>query len=214
MKFSVATALLCAAIVVWGFAPSFLVPLLHGRPRATLVVDLHAAAFFGWIVLYVVQTALAGSRVEIHRRVGVLAFALVPIMVVTGVTVALGQAARGGDDARAFLLVPLTDISLFAVLAGWALHARGDRAMHQRLMLVATVALLPPAMGRALAMGSTVTSLAGDSILVIAAVRDLIQRGRVHRAYLLGGALVLATHALRATLADTATWQHLASWLT
>ena len=54
----------------------------------------------------------------------------------------------------------------------------------------------------------------GYSLVVVAAIYDLVSRRRVHKAYLWGGALMVASVPLRLAISDTGLWQAFARALT
>jgi len=74
------------------------------------------------------------------------------LMVLVGTLTALYGVVRGvapfGIDARRFLIVPLFAILLFAIFVVAGVRARRDAQSHKRWMLLATFALLPPAIAR------------------------------------------------------------------
>src|SRR6266481_4123742 len=68
-------ALLLAATVFVGFAPSYYLAGIFRAPLPSMIVHVHGAVFTGWILLFITQTSLVSSRrVDIHRRLGVVAF--------------------------------------------------------------------------------------------------------------------------------------------
>jgi hypothetical protein len=52
-----------------------------------------------------------------------------------------------------------------------------------------------------------------DLLIVAAMIHDRRTRGRVHRAYWIAGAVVLAVQVLRVPLGTTSGWQSVVSWL-
>ncbi|MBL9095632.1 MAG: hypothetical protein JNK07_01790, partial [Alphaproteobacteria bacterium] len=90
---------------------------------------MHGAVFTLWIALLLVQTRLAaGGRITMHRRLGALGALLAAVMTVVGVATALAAAARGhapgGGDPRAFLIIPLGGIAVFAATVAVAISMR------------------------------------------------------------------------------------------
>jgi hypothetical protein len=114
--------------------------------------------------------------------------------------------------------VQMFDLLIFAtlVVAGW--RARRDPQAHKRLMLVATIALLPPALGRCplppfiFRMGVPGIFGLADLALVPLVIWDLATRGTIHRATLWGGLLVVVSLPLRLAVARTDTWVAIANW--
>src|SRR5437868_5820893 len=146
-------AILFPLIVLAGFArtyylkPFFNTPDLPGR-----IVHLHGIVMSAWVLLFITQVSLvAKRRTRVHQRLGYLGGVLAALVVIVGVLTALYAAARGasgGPPALAFLVIPLGDMLIFAILIGLALYFRRNLPVHKRLMLLAAINLLPPAIAR------------------------------------------------------------------
>ena len=85
-----------------------------------------------------------------HRAWGLVGISLATAMVCIGLAVAINGlttslAAGYGDPARAFFVVPVSGISLFAgfFVAATVSIQRSRPQAHKRLMLLATISLLP-----------------------------------------------------------------------
>jgi hypothetical protein len=62
-------SLVCAAIALLGFAPTYWAPLIAGSFKGHPIVHIHALIFFSWTLFFVFQTWLASSgRVGRHRQ--------------------------------------------------------------------------------------------------------------------------------------------------
>jgi hypothetical protein len=212
-------------LVLVGFCPSY---YFRGRvpPHGPLVpmtplVHLHALLFSSWVVLYAVQTALvARRRITVHRLLGVLGVLLASAMVVVGTLTALHQAARGSGPPSVpplvWLAVPLLDIPVFAVLAGWAVLSRRTPQVHKRLMLITMVALMSPPVARipvpAFLPELVVNVVLPDLGLVALAAWDVRSRGALHPVTLLAGSVLVAGQVLRVPLSGTEPWLHFERW--
>jgi hypothetical protein len=211
-----------------GFSATYYLRFLDGGPRATLsggpftgLVHLHGALFTAWVLLFVVQTALVSSRrVAVHRRLGVAGGVLAAAMAAAGTTVAIATAARGsapaGADPLAFLIIPLSDMILFSIFVASALLLRRDKEAHKRLMLLAYVSIIVAAVARlpgVLAMGPPAFFGVSFLFVVAAALYDFVSRGRVHKAYLWGGTLILLSVPARLAISSTAAWRSVAEML-
>ena len=93
-----AVVILASALV--GFAPTYyLAGVFKAPPRPNLLVHIHGAVFSSWILLLIVQIGLVGKRrVDMHRRLGMLGFALACLVVVFGVLVATENLVRNYAD--------------------------------------------------------------------------------------------------------------------
>lgn len=220
---------LMAAVVFAGFARTYylrpLVPAtaLAGQLPITRLIHFHALLFSGWMVLLVVQARLVASRnLPLHRRLGVASVGLALLMVGVGTVTALQAVGRGvsppGLDARRFLVVPLFALLVFAVLYGAALAERRNPQAHKRLMVLATIGLLPPALARwlifYLGLGAPVVLGVTTLFLVPLVVWDLKTRGRLHPATLWGGLFVVLSVPVRLAIAFTPAWLGLADRMT
>jgi hypothetical protein len=222
-------AIAMAAIVLIGFGPTYYLRAFFAAPvtvsgTTTLspLAHLHGALFTGWVVLFIVQTALIASRrVKVHRRLGIAGAVLAAGMVVVGVSTAIASAARGaappGVDPLAFLAIPLFDMVLFPIFVGSALLHRRNKEAHKRLMLLAYISILVAAVARwpgVLPYGPLVFFGLTFIILLIAVGYDLASRRRVHPVYIWGGALLVASVPLRLAISGTSAWRGIAEFLT
>jgi hypothetical protein len=137
------------------------------------------------------------------------------------------DAAGFGLVGRAFSVVSFTAIILFAVLVAVALLNVRKPDIHKRLMLVATASLLQAGIGRWFLLflrppgvvappPVVVTILPGllaDLLIVAGMIHDRKTRGRVHPAYWVGGACVLAVQVLRVPLSTSGAWMRITDWL-
>src|SRR5690242_591780 len=81
------TAVWFIAIVLTGFVPDSIMKIgavqAGQRPPFPLVLHMHAVAMGSFLLLLLTQAVLmATGRRELHMRVGILGFALVPVLVV------------------------------------------------------------------------------------------------------------------------------------
>jgi len=226
-RFFSSMALVMLACVVAGFAPSYYllgvveptVPLLPMTP----LVHVHGALFSAWILLFVAQTQLvAWRRTDLHRSLGVVAFAMLPLMVVIGTLAGLYGALRAAGPPfvppMQFLAIPLTGVVAFAVPIGAALAFRRQPQTHKRLMYVAMTSMMSPAIGRMF----TEPPLAGpiaifgipNLFLVALAAFDIWTLGRLHKATIWGGLFLISVEAFCLAVMGTEAWIAFARWAT
>lgn len=238
-RFYARMAAACLGVGVVGFIPTYWLPLLRGTIDVHPWTHVHALFFYGWLTMFVTQTALAASgRVLRHREMGVLGVAMATGMCFVGLgmtvhslksSIALGF----GDAARAFSIVSATAIAMFAVLFAVAIGNVKKPDVHKRLMLVATASILQAAVGRVFLLfiaprpSEGVVGAGGpppvavtigpglvvDLLIVIAMVHDRRTRGRVHPVYWIAGGAVLALQVLRVPLSATAAWTAITNWM-
>ncbi len=222
-RFFTGMAAVASLIAFVGFAPSYYLRSFSAEPPLTTLVHLHGGLATSWMLLFLAQTSLVSAgRTDLHRRLG-LAGALIAVLFVavgyaTAVTAArLGVTPPGGPPPLAFLAVPLGTLLSFAILAGLGLSLRRHRDVHRRLMLLATIAMLPPAFARFrwFGPGGPAVAIGGTCLLVVACLAyDRRAHGRVHPAFLWGGVLLMLSLPARFALTQSETWLAMARWLT
>lgn len=205
-----------AVITFVGFAPTFFLRPAELAPLSALRV-VHGVVFTAWIVLLVVQTGLvAAGRRDLHRALGAFGVALACAMLVLGVAAAVDSLRQGsapvpGLDARSFFAIPMRVMFIFPVFVAAGVWYRRDAQMHKRMMLLATIAILDAAIARApipgmLTYGPLLLYALQDLLIVVGILYDAVSRGRVHRAWWWGLALMVGSQVLTLALARTPLW--------
>jgi hypothetical protein len=204
-----------ALSVFIGFAPTYFLKGYFGGPSLTPLVHFHGLVFSGWILLLVIQTALvAGRRVDLHRRLGVVGVVLAAMIPIVALTAAIASARRNFAanpvEALTFLVLPFGDVLVFLTLAGAAFYYRRRPETHKRLMLLATIGILDAAVARwpleVIQTSSFAFFVVTDLFLLPGVIYDLAARRRVHRAYVWGGLLILISQPVRMAIAETNLW--------
>ena len=217
----VGSVILVLVIVFAGFAQTFYLKSWFGTPPLSNLLFLHGVVMSAWLGLFVVQTALVEvGRTDLHRRLGVVGAALAVLVVVVGVASALDAGRRGFSPApqvtpQMFLAIPLVDMFLFALLVGLALAKRRNSGTHKRLMLLATVNMLTPAVARLPIDALRQAGLPAFFSITIACVIlivviDTVRHRRLHPAFGWGAALLIAAVPARIALAQTDAWVSIA----
>jgi hypothetical protein len=221
-----------------GFAVTYWMQL----PAATFVgrpiLHLHGLLFSAWTLFYFSQTWLiANRRTQHHRAWGVAGVSLATAMFFVGVATAIdsmrdGIAEGHGEAARAFAIVPISGIVLFAVLVGLAVVTVKTPETHKRLMFLATASILQAPLGRFFFLAingggpgvrpgtvppaPVVTTLGAGVIVAVligaALVYDWRKLGKPHPVTLWGGLAVVALMVLRVPLSATPQWLAMADW--
>ncbi|HEX4859253.1 MAG TPA: hypothetical protein VFV17_09550 [Usitatibacteraceae bacterium] len=233
-NFYLGMALLMLAAVVLGFARTFfLKPLFpevsHLAPAERYFYSVHGSLFVAWMLLLVAQPVLIALRKPaLHRRLGWLGALLALAVLMAGVYASLLAAARPGGflgvpvPPERFLVVPLTDIALFAGFVVLAIALRRQSQVHKRCMLLATIGLLDAAvvrfpfadMAQPIVEGRfTLTDLGVDLFLLPMVLFDWKTLGRIHPATLWGGVLIVASQPLRMVVGESAAWAAFANAL-
>lgn len=220
-------SLACALTAFAGFAPSYFLRGFSDLPPLSMRAQIHGAVFSAWMLFFVAQAALVrADRRDLHRYLGVAGGALAVLMLWTGTVAALGVAVRfeatgfrpHGLTPAAFLAVELGTLLQFAAFVALAIGFRRHAQTHKRLMLLATISILPPAIARlhlekyGLPDAYTSTVLA-YLLVVVAAAHDFVRTRRVHAAYVCGGLAMIAWMFMRSAIGKTDAWQAIARGL-
>ena len=214
-------AILMPLVVLLGFARTYYLkgffdtPAIPGR-----LVHLHGAVMTAWVILFIVQVWLVSSRrVRVHQRLGKIGAVLAVLVFVVGISTGLASAARDPTPANLqFLVIPLVDMVLFAGLIGAALYYRRRIEIHKRLMLVAAINLLTPAIARIplgfIINGGPLVFFGLTDLVLLASVGiDVVRSRKLHPALLWGTVAVIASQPLRILLAGTGAWLQFATSL-
>jgi len=210
-------------IVLAGFARTYYLKGLFGTPALpSTLVHFHGLIMTAWVVLFVAQVSLvAARRTRTHQRLGIAGGILAALVVTVGVLTARAAAARGasppGVAALQFLAIPLGDMVVFAVLIGVALYYRRKLETHKRLMLLAAVSLLTPAIARIplsfIETGGPLVFFGLSDLCLLACVAiDAYKNRKLNPVFIWGTLLIIVSQPLRIMLAGTEAWMRFATW--
>jgi hypothetical protein len=221
------TAIMFPLIVIAGFARTYYLRGFFGAPPlASWVVHMHGMLMTTWVGLFVTQVWFISSRrVRLHQRLGyggiALAVAIIAVGCITAVRAAKFGAASTppGVSPLGFLIVPVFDLLMFAILFGAAVYYRKKPAEHKRLMLLTAINFLPPAIARipiaVLQALGPVWFFGLPTLLVLFCLTlDTWRNRNLNRIFLGGALLLIASYVVRLALMGTAAWMHVAAWLT
>ena len=221
-KFFFGMSIVLLLFVLSGFAPTLYLRAFFDVPPIPGYLYLHGVILTGWFVWLVVQTSLVQTaRTATHRRVGIAGVVWATAVVGGGLLATFNVVAHvvadGADLAADTSLVPelgvagvtieaflsnvvwlnIASVCAFALLVAAAALLRGRPQAHKRLMLIASIAILGPALARV----SRWPPFGGEdspfipvvllALLAALVVHDLLTTKRVHPATLIGGALTI-----------------------
>jgi len=192
-------ALAATTVVFAGFAQAYYLRVLFQKPPLTLLLHAHGLVMTAWCALLLLQTSLvAARRSDLHRRAGVVGVALAVLVVVTAATVTISAAIRTAHDPRSddifFLGFNAAVLALYSGFFGAGIAFRTRPDVHKRLMSLAALSLLPPAVGRIPLefLHRDANALIAFDVLVLAWVAiDTIRFRRLHLALAGGAALMI-----------------------
>lgn len=231
-RFFVAMAVVMLAINFIGFSPSYFLKPLFGTPELPFWTHVHGAVFTSWFVLFAVQAVLVRRRaIRLHRRVGRVGALLAILMVLSGSAIVYSRALEydgsTGSLAGTALVVSanIALLFLFSLFVGLGVFYRARPDWHRRFMLLASLAMMPQALGRfgrlpippvVDAVPNEVTFSLGGLLLLlsVAWVHDVLRQGRLHVVTGFGCPLILSVTVLfAAVLPGTGPVQGLILWL-
>jgi hypothetical protein len=226
--FYVIMGVLSLSFVAIGFSITYFIPLAQGTFSKPLLFHAHGIMYFAWILLVISQPLLIRFRnVPLHRKIGVAGFILAAGMLFIGVAMSIVSGrmvvAEGrAEEARAFLFIPLTDMIFFGTFIGIAVMNIKNSELHKRLILLATLAVLPAAFGRLFPLagidpgtplGFTVAIALQESLLIFGIAYDMATRRKIHPVYLWGGIPMVIIHIVRFPVGQTDFWKSIAERL-
>jgi hypothetical protein len=228
-KIYVGLALMIAAIVLVGFSRSFYGTFFADAAHPW-IIHVHAAVYVGWLALLIAQAALAArGDIATHRRVGNFGIAYGGLVWVLGLIVSIAMPVfnvHSGlwpmDRGEQFLAIPLGDMVLFGGFFGAAVAYRRKPEIHKRLVILASVAVMFAAVGRAFTnvgvlLGDPGAPLGGEPArlliwylpVLVAMAHDLVKRRRIHPVYWIG-VVAMAVAFLRLPYSQTERWHEIA----
>lgn len=195
-------------------------------PLASMLVHIHGLLMTTWVALFAAQVWLISSkRIRVHQRLGYAGIGLAVLIIAAGFVTALRAAKFGaastppGVQPQAFLIVPLVDLAMFAVLFGAAVYYRKKPAFHKSLMLLTAVNFLPPAVARIpiaslQAFGPLWFFGFPAALALLCLGLETWRYGRLNRVFFVGTLLLIASYLVRLMIMGTSTWMGIAGWLT
>jgi hypothetical protein len=191
-----------------------------------IIVHLHAFAMISWLVLLTTQVLLIRSgNKALHRTLGVAGAMLAVFVVVLGlgVSIAVDRLHMGTKlEDPSFLSIQLVDLSIFGPLVLAGILQRNNASAHKRLMLLASMQIADAGFGRWVPFmfpslmgphfwGNYIGFYCCTIVLILGmGVYDLVTRGRLHPAYLLGAIWALGVEATGAWLYVSPAWKPVA----
>jgi hypothetical protein len=210
-QFFVYMAALLLLINFAGFAPTYFLRAFFDTPALPVRTHVHGPLFTTWFVLFFMQTAWIRQRnVALHRRFGVAGGVLAFVMVTSGLVMLYFRAQEyqptgDGDDllrladTATVVWANLALLTAFAVFTTLGILFRRRSEAHRRLMLLASLSMMPQAIGRignlpVLGGNGVLFALASLLFLLFALVLyDAIVRKRLHPVSVWGPPLFFAS---------------------
>jgi hypothetical protein len=215
--------LLLLGVVVVGFSRTYFLSawLAPERPALAPLFRIHGGIATAWFLTMVLQPALIAKRqVALHKRIGWIAAVLAVLMTLFGLAAGIAAMQSGiiatPIDPRRFFAVPFFNALLFGGLVGAAIANRKRSEWHKRLILLSSAAIIDAPVGRLFPFADYgLLPILAAPLLVIAAgmIHDLATRAAIHRAWLIGGGIIIFVQVGRIALMFSDSWVGFADWV-
>ena len=208
--FFVRMGLLLLTLILLGFGGRALTRGEETPPEPGVLLP-HIACIGAWYLLFVLQALLIGWRRRgIHRALGYVSLPLVVALLWTSVLVMAANYRLKGDAPLVFFNV--LNLTQFAGMYAAAVLRVRDTALHKRLMLYASVAMMPPALVRiiqAVGLPEPVTVLLLVGLWIPGIRHDRATRGRVHSGTWIGVGVIAFGVAIGGPVGFSGWWADL-----
>jgi len=232
-RFFLVASTLFFGVVLIGFSRSFYLKPYFDFPDLPVHLHIHGVALTAWFTLACAQPWLIRiKRVELHRRIGIAGIAVAIGVVLTGLWTLIMREAPEIDQYPGRAAGNLASLLMFSWCVIFGIAFRRNRAMHKRLMLIASIPILAPALDRFARIpvmnefwGKILhwipappevafASLSFLSLLLMVIVNDIISERRIHRGTIVGllSVLVLAP-ATTYLMISSGLWVRLVHWV-
>ncbi len=204
-RFFLAMSGLLLLILLVGFSRTLYLRLFFEAPPIPSYLHVHGAMVTAWFVWLIVQASLVNvNRIDVHRRIGMLGAVIGAALIPAGLMATLQFVQRLPEIGLPFEQAPwfiswivwanFHMLLGFVAFLGTALLLRRRTNVHKRLMLLATISLMPPPLARIaqnlgwmLEQETTFVTVTWLLLLVPILIYDLATARRVHSATAIGG---------------------------
>jgi len=215
--FYLGVALTFALSVLIGFSRTYYLRGFFGTPHLSWLAHLHGAVFTAWVVFFVCQTALvAAGRTDVHRRLGWVGAVFAIGVLILGAVMTFHSVRAGYMSGRlhmaSLLLNALMDLFLFSIFFVGGLFFRRKKEIHKRLMVLAMVSLIIPALAR-LPIPSFLIGWVILAFSLTGLIYDAVVLRHVSFTNVAGALLINVSTPLRFIIEDTRAWQSFSEWI-
>ena len=220
-RFFLAMSAVLLLILLVGFAPTLYLRMFFDVPPIPFYLHVHGIAVTSWFVWLLLQASLVNiHRADIHRRIGLAGTVVGVGVVITGLLVTLRIVRRlpeiGLDLESSIYLVSWIVWANFAMLLAFvvflstALVLRRRAVAHKRLMVLASMSVIAPALAR-IAHWQVFNWIAEPVfvattwlfLLVVLVLYDLVSARRLQMVTAVGGSYFALTVLVPLVVAST-----------
>lgn len=216
-NFFVMMAVSFIVLTVLGFVPDYIM-MYSQNMSAHWFSHVHGGLMSLWLIVFVVQAVLERKgNLKLHRQLGLLSIGLGAAIWISMIIVMLRPRIQYpgpiDDDRSDVLLVALHGFIFFGLFFTWGVLQRKKVALHRRLMVLASIAVMQGSIDRVVRFipGIGGIPLAAfitlDLLLLLPLILyDIFRDRKVHRITLIGVALIIAGQLGEVIAMGTLTW--------
>ena len=220
-------------IALVGFSRSFYLQNYFGLPELPVRLIVHGTVLTAWFSLACLQPALVWNRkTPLHRQTGIAGLFIAIAIITTGVWTVIMRDAPNIDENPTRAAGNLASLFMFLFCVALGIFFRRQPGHHKRLMLMASIPLLAPALdrfaripplndlfGKVLHWFPAPTEIAFATVafltlLVLVVIHDLVDGRRVHPGTIWGLiAILIFSPAATAMFVATGGWVAFVKWV-
>lgn len=214
-SFFTGITLVMAFFIFSGFTFTYLQPMATGvMPPTPPVVHLHGFVFFTWMVLLVSQSLLVNVRnMALHRSLGTFGIGLGTAVIILGSLITLLSLTpyeTYDRDAAGLTYLSFLAVITFTCLFIMAIRNIRQPEKHKRLILFATIVMLPPGINRLYMMTMDMFSppflatwLTMDALVAAILINDWRTLGKVMPVSVFGAAVIILPQVSSSIIIDS-----------
>ena len=210
-RFFLWMSVLLLVLVFLDFSRTFFLQPFFDVQAETAIVYTHGAVMTAWYLWLVLQASLVANKcVDLHRKLGVAGVVIGVAALALNTVATLAFAAVRAGDPDELAVASFVVWANFAVLIPFgiflysAIQNRRRPEFHKRFMLLASIGLVAPAVGRIAdwslwsGRGFMPEGEAGAVLILVAllGLYDLSEQGRLHGVTLYGGVFLVVLAVL------------------
>lgn len=183
-----------------GFAPTYFLKHWFESPALAIRTHVHGVIFTSWFLILLIQANLIRvGNVQNHRRLGAASLIVAVAMVMSALLILYHRSMlyhSGDRDLEGTVFVVWANLALllgFISFVTLGVLFRRRSSYHKRLMLLASIAMMPQALGRIgyfpqlrilEGMGNNVLYAYGGFLILLTAmlIHDWVNAGQLHPA--------------------------------
>ena len=217
--------LFALSAVLLGFSTTYILPMARYTFAAPWVVHLHGLSALGWVLMLIIQARLVrNQRTPVHRPIGQMGLPLAATVWASGIATAAWAAHRdlpaAGTVATSNLASTTIGLSLYLALVIAAILVRRQPDWHKRLVMLATIQVLWPAIFRWRHVLPAIPNpefwlaiVVAYTPILVAAFRDYKVYGRIHPVWLYVAPALVFEQSLEFAYFDRGIVRMLGQWL-